>query len=128
MPSPPSQTEDLHRRTRLLREIVEVLMAELSTIAHRQWENLPDLKKKKAVLACRFREFDWTSGATGQEPVNELLLKSLITDLEDQSRQKIEDQLEFIDNQILALQELHQYCRECLNVSFRKFYESVPSP
>jgi hypothetical protein len=125
MPSLPSRTKDPHQRTRLLREIVELLMAELSTIADRQWEDLPDLKKKKVVLACRFREFDWTPGATGQEPVDELRLKSLLADLEDQSRQKIEDQLEFIDNHILALQEQHQYLLECLNVSFQKFYELV---
>src|SRR5271156_1782841 len=113
MPSLPSPTEDPRQRTRLLHEIVELLTAELSTIAHRQWEDLPDLKKKKVVLACRFREFDWTPRAPRQEPVNELLLKSLLTDLEDQSRQKIEDQIEFIENHILALQELHQYYREC---------------
>ena len=127
MPSLPSQTEDPRERTRLLHEIVELLTAELSTIALRQWEGLPNLKKKKVILACRFRKFDWTPRTPRQEPVNELLLKSILADLENQSRQKIENHLEFIDNHILALQELHQYYRECLNVSFRKFYEPAPS-
>ncbi|HEV3270977.1 MAG TPA: hypothetical protein VGZ93_02240 [Candidatus Methylacidiphilales bacterium] len=127
MPSLPSPTDDPNKRTRLLHDVVELLTAELATIAHRQWEDLPDLKKKKVVLACRFREFDWMPGATGREPVDELPLKSLIADLEDRSRQKIENQLEFIDNHILALQEQHQYLLESLNVSFRKFYDLVPS-
>ena len=62
------------------------------------------------------------------EPADLLPLKSLISDLENQSRQKTQAQLDLIGNQILALQEQHQYWRECLNISFRKVYETRPSP
>ena len=125
MPSQPSQTEDPHQRTLLLGETVELLRWELSVISNRQWEDLPELKKKKVVLASRLREIDWTPSP---RPVDWLLLKSQVSDLEAHSRQKIQVQLELIGNQILALQDEHQYWRECLNVSFRKFYESIPSP
>jgi hypothetical protein len=127
MLSPTSQFEDRHKITFLLSEVVELLMRELSTISNRKWEDLPELKKKKAVLASRLRNIDWASGSTGQEPADWLLLKSRISYLEEQTRQKTQGQLEFIGKQILALQEVHQYWRECLNVSFRKSYESIPS-
>jgi hypothetical protein len=128
MPSQPSQTEDPHQRTLLLGETVELLRWELSVISNRQWEDLPELKKNKVVLASRLREIDWTSGPVDLAPADWFLLKSQISILEDQSRQKIEDHIQLIGNQILALQEQHQYWRECLNVSFRKLYESIPSP
>jgi len=128
MPSQPSQNEELHKRTRLSREVIELLMGELSTLSNRQWEDLPELKKKKVALASRLREFGGAPGPMDREPFDLMMLRSLITDLEDQSRQQIQVQLELIGNQILALQELHQYWRECLNISFRKFYESIPSP
>jgi hypothetical protein len=121
MTSQQSQTEDPHQRTLLLREVVELLRWELSALSNGKWEDLPELKKKKVVLACRLREIDWTPSP---RPVDWLLLKSQIADLENQSRKKIENHLALIDNQVLALQEQHQYWRECLNVSFRKFYES----
>jgi hypothetical protein len=125
MPSHPSQPEEPHQRTLLLREAVELLGWELSVLSNRQWEDLPELKKKKVVLASRLREIDWTPSP---RPVDWLLLKSQVSDLEAHSRQKIQVQLELIGNQILALQDEHQYWRECLNVSFRKFCESIPSP
>jgi hypothetical protein len=112
-------------KTLLLRETVELLMEELSALSNSKWEDLPELKKKKVILASRLREIDWTPGTS---PVDWLLLKSQISDLENQSRQKIDGQLDLIGNQILALQELHQYWLECLNISFRKFYETIPSP
>jgi len=120
MPAQLSETEELRRRTLLLRKIVEVLVGELSTLSHRQWADLPELKRRKVVLACRFQEFDWTSDPVTPEPFDLTMLKSLVMNLESHSRQKIQDQLDLIENQILALQELHQYWRECLNVSFQK--------
>jgi hypothetical protein len=128
MPSPPSQPEEPHQRTLLLREVVELLRWELSVISNRKWEDLSELKKKKVVLACRLRGIDWTPGSRDRELFDLMMFKSLISDLENHSRQKIQVQLELLGNQILALQEQHQYWRECLNVSFRKFYESIPSP
>jgi len=111
-----------------LGEAIALLRWELSALSNHQWEDLPELKKKKVVLASRLRRFDWTSGPMGQESADWLRLKSQISDLEEQSRQKVGGHLELIGNQILALQEQHQYWRECQNVSFRKFYESIPSP
>jgi hypothetical protein len=43
--------EETASRTLLLREVVELLMWELSAISNRKWEELPDLKKKKEALA-----------------------------------------------------------------------------
>jgi len=126
MPSEPPQNEELHKRTFALREAVELLTAELSTLSNRQWVDLPDLKKKKVVLGSRLRQFDWTPDRV-EEPFDLKTLKSLVTNLENQSRQKTQVQLDLIGNQILALQELHQYWRECLNVSFQKYYEPIAS-
>ncbi len=50
-----SQNE-LKKRTQLLREVVELLMWELSAISNRKWEDLPELKKKKGMHADRLRE------------------------------------------------------------------------
>jgi hypothetical protein len=111
-----------------LGQAIELLRWELSTLSNRNWQDLPELKKKKVVLASRLREIEATPGLTGRELAESLRLKSQISDLEAQSRQKIQGQIDLIGNQILALQELHQYCLECLNISFRKFHEPVPSP
>ena len=37
--------DDTSKRIRLLREVVELLMWELSAISNRKWEDLPELKK-----------------------------------------------------------------------------------
>jgi hypothetical protein len=111
----------------LLGQVVELLQWELSTLSNRNWEDLPELKRKKVVLASRLGKIAGTPAQTGPELADSVRLKSQISDLEAQSRQKIEGQLQLIDNQILALQELHQYCLECLNVTFPKFQESIPS-
>jgi len=57
-----------------------------------------------------------------------MMLKTLITELENQSRQKIAAQIDFIGKQMLALQEQNLYWLECLNVSFAKTYEPLPTP
>jgi hypothetical protein len=111
-----------------LSQAVELLRWELSTLSNHTWEDLPELKKKKVVLASRLRAVDWTPGPAGPNPANALRLKSQISDLEAQSRQKIEGQIDLIGNQVLALQELHQHWLECLNISFRRLYEPIPSP
>ena len=128
MPSDSSQPEERQKGPFLLRQAIELLRWELSTLSNRNWEDFPELKRKKVVLASRLRAIDGTPGPTGQELADSLRLKSQISDLEAQSRQKIESQIDLIGNQILALQELHQYCLECLNISFRKFHESAASP
>ena len=124
----PSQTQGLHLKTSLLHEVLALLISELYTISNRRWEDLPDLKRKKVVLASRLQHFDDTTGAMEEESFDVRRLKSLVTDLEDQSRQKIQAQIELIENQILALQELHQYWRESLNISFQKFCGPPPRP
>jgi hypothetical protein len=120
------QPEEQQKGPFLLGQAIELLRRELSTLANGNWQNLPDLKKQKVALASRLGKFEWPPGSVDREPVDLRTLKSLITDLEGHSRQKIQGQLDLIGNQILALQELHQYWLECQNVSFRKLYDSIP--
>jgi hypothetical protein len=119
MPSVRSQNE-LSKKTLLLREVVELLMWELSAISNRKWEDLPALKTKKETLASRLREFDWTPGPQDLEPIDLLMLKSQISDLEYQSRQKVQVQLKVIRGQIDALQGQQQSWLECINFYSRQ--------
>jgi hypothetical protein len=126
MPSVQSQ-EELARRTQLLREVAELLMWELSAISNRKWEDLPELKKKKEVLAERLREYDWTPGPQELEPLDIVMLKSQISDLEYQSRRKVQVQLQVIRGQIDALQGQKQYWLDCLNIYFRQYETETSS-
>jgi len=114
------------QKTVLLREAVRLLRWELSAVSNRSWEGVPDLKKKKVVLSSRLRALGRARGATDEEPADLSLIRAQITDLESQSRAKIEGHLDLMTNQIVALQELHQYWRECLSISFRNLYEPTP--
>jgi hypothetical protein len=127
MPADSPEPEEHQKGPFLLSQVIELLRWELSTLSNRNWQNLPDLKKKKVALASRLGKFEWPLRPADQEPLDLRMLKSLVTDLESHSRQKIQGQLDLIGNQILALQELHQYWLECQNVSFRKLYDSIPS-
>jgi hypothetical protein len=126
-PSSQSSPDARYKRTFLLNEAVELLLRELSAIANHKWEDLPALKKKKVLLACRLGGIDWTPDPARQEPADWVLLKARISDLEDQSRRQIQRHLELMGKQVFALQELHLYWLECLNVSLQKFPESAPS-
>jgi hypothetical protein len=128
MPSDSPQPEERQKGPFLLGQAIELLRWELSTLSNRNWQNLPELKKQKVALASRLRKFEWPPGPADQQPFDLRMLNSLITDLEGHSRQKIQGQLDLIGNQILALQELHQYWLECRNVTFRKLYDSIPLP
>lgn len=114
------QDKDLRKRTLLLREVVELLMWELSAISNRKWEDLPELKQKKTLLARRLADFDWAPGPWEQESPDLIMLKSQISDLEYQSRKKIQIQLQTIRIQISTLQDQQQYWLECLNLYFGK--------
>ena len=127
MPSVRSQN-DLSKRILLLREVVELLMWELSAISNRKWEDLPELKRKKGILAGRLQEYDWTPGLQDQEPLDLIMLRSQISDLEYQSRQKIQVQLQTIKSQINSLQDQKQYWMECINIYFQQFSEPVQTP
>jgi len=122
-----TQDEDLHARTTLLREVVELLMWEISAISGRKWEALPELKAKKSQLADRLRQFDWTPGPDDHESLDLVMLKSQIADLEFQSRRKIAVQLQIIRQQIDALREQRQSRLDCINVYFRKSPELISS-
>ena len=117
--------DELNKKTLLLREVVELLMWELSAISNRKWEDLPDLKKKKGLLADRLRQYDWTPGRQDEEPIDMAMLRAQIVDLEYQSRQKIQVQLKVIRGQLDSLQGQKQYWLECLNIYFRKYTEPV---
>ena len=114
-----AKDEDLRVRTLLLREVVELLMWELSAISGRKWEDLPELKKKKGIMADRLRQFDWTPGPEEHESLDLMMLKSQISALEYQSRQKIAAQLQMIRRQIDTLREQQQSRLECINVYFK---------
>jgi len=115
-----TQEEDLRTRTRLLREVVELLMWEIAAISGRKWESLPELKQKKSVMADRLREFDWTPGPEDHESLDLLMLKSQISDLEFQSRKKIAGQLQMIRQQIDCLRDQRQGRLECINLYLPK--------
>jgi hypothetical protein len=124
---PPSNPPEPSKPLPLLREAIEVLIGELTVLSEHKTENLPELKKKKVVLAHRLGKVDWEHSTEGREACDVTKLRSLIFDLETQSHQQIQDHLELIANQVLALEEERQYWRECMNVSLRKFCESVSS-
>jgi hypothetical protein len=116
---------ELSKKTLLLREVVELLMWELSAISNRRWEDLPELKRKKGLLADRLRQFDWTPGPQDLEPLDLIMLKSQISDLEYQSRQKVNVQLQMIKGQIHSLQAQQQSWLDCINVYSHKASETV---
>jgi hypothetical protein len=120
--------DEQSKKTFLLREVVELLMWELSAISNRRWEDLPELKKKKGVLAEQLRQYDWTPGSQDQEPIDVSMLKAQIADLEFQSRQKIKVQMQMIQGQLNSLQGQKQYWLDCLNIYFRNYNEPVQIP
>lgn len=107
----------LDRRGKLLLGAVEVLLEELATLSREDWEKLPDLKKRKVVVASHLRRSRAEAEAAGA-PVAPI--ESLVANLDNQSQDNIRARLELIGKQIGALQELGQYWRECLQVSLRR--------
>jgi len=127
MLSAQSQEENASR-IHLLREVVELLMWELSAISNRKWEELPELKKKKETLAERLKQYDWTPGPQELEPLDIVMLKSQISDLEYQSRRKVQMQMQMIRTQIDSLQSQKKYWLDCLNIYFRQYeLETTPT-
>ncbi len=119
--------DETGKKTLLLREVVELLMWELSAISNRKWEDLPELKKRKGKLANRLRQHDWTIDPVNPEPLDMVMLRSQITDLEYQSRQKIQVQLKMITGRINSLQAEKHSWLGCLNSYSKQTSESVPS-
>ena len=111
---------EMSKKTLLLREVVELLMWELSAISNRKWENLPELKTKKGLLADRLSEYDWTPGPADQEPLEVIMLRSQISDLQYQSKQKVQVQLNMIKGQLDALQVQRQTWLQCVNLYNRQ--------
>jgi hypothetical protein len=112
--------DDLRARTTLLRQVTELIMWELSTISDRKWEDLPELKRRKSEMAERLREFDWTPGPEDEASLELLMLKSQITDLEYQSKQKISGQLAIIRQQLNVLRDQKQGWLACVNNYVKK--------
>ena len=98
-------------------------MWELNAISNRKWEDLPELKKKKGVLAEELRQYDWTPGTQDQEPIDISMLKAQIADFEYQSRMKIQVQMKMIQGQLDSLQGQKAYWLDCLNIYFRNYSE-----
>ncbi len=106
---------DVSKKTSLLREAVELLMWELSAISNRKWEDLAELKRRKSDLADRMEKLDWKAGDENHDSLELVMLRSQITDLEYQSRQKIQVQLQMIKGQIDSLQSEKQSWTGCIN-------------
>ncbi len=122
MPSlPPTEKEAL------LREAIALFTDELATLYNHRYEDVPELKKKKAKLAARFRQIDWHAGDPTPLPPEFATVQALIAELEAQSRQEIRGELDLIGKQIAALHELRQYWQESLSVSFQRFYAPAPA-
>jgi hypothetical protein len=115
--------DEMGKKTLLLREVIELLMWELSAISNRKWEDLPELKKRKSALADRLRAYDWTPDSDNLEPLDLVMLRSQIVDLEYQSRQKIQVQLQMIRGQIDSLQVEKQSWLGCLNLYSKQYSE-----
>jgi hypothetical protein len=111
--------ETLKQKTLLLREVVELLMWELTTITERRWERLAELKEKKTIMAERLKQFDWTQEVTDDEPLELSMLKSQIIDLEYQSQQKVSFQMRVVRQQIDSLRNQRKWL-ECVNSYMRK--------
>jgi hypothetical protein len=111
---PPIRPKDQTKKTSLLREVVELLMWELSTISARKWEDLPELKRKKGLLAGRLKKYDWTPDPETNEPLDMVMLRGQIVDLEYQSRRKIQVQLQIIKGRIASLEAEKNSWTGCL--------------
>jgi hypothetical protein len=118
--------EGLQSKTLLLREVVELLMWELSTITDRRWERLAELKEKKLLMADRLKQVDWKPATPGQEPLELLMLKSQIADLEYQSQQKVTFQMRVVRQQIDSLRNQRHWL-DCVNSYMRKAPEMISS-
>ncbi len=115
-----TQEDDLRARITLLRQVTELIMWELATISDRKWEDLPELKRRKSAMAERLREFDWTPGPADHESLELMMLKSQITDLEYQSKQKISVQMEMVRQQLDVLRDQKQGWLDCVNHYVKK--------
>jgi hypothetical protein len=100
--------------------VVELLMWEITAISHRKWEDLPGFKAKKEALAGRLRQYDWTPDGRETEPLDLVMLRSQISDLEYQSRKKVQVQLQTIKSQLGVLEDRKKYWLECFNSYFRQ--------
>jgi hypothetical protein len=104
-------------REQLLREATEVLLNELAILDERRWSELPDLKRRKVLLASRLR----TLPADAREEALPDKLLTLLCGLEAQARRQMDLVVGRTGREIVALQEVRQFCLECASVSFRKF-------
>ena len=113
-------------RTALLLEAADVLVSELSTLSSQKWESVPELKKRKVVVASRLRTLSHKSSRATARAAN--WIERLVADLDRRSRRKIQSRLKLIGRQIFALQELDLYWRECLQVSLQGASDRSVSP
>jgi hypothetical protein len=113
--APMPEKEETEIRTRLLRQVTELLMWELAAISDRKWEDLPELKRRKGLLAGELRQFDWTAGPESTESLDLLMLRSQIADLEYQSKQKLSMHLKSIRQQLEVLGQQKAGWLHCMN-------------
>jgi hypothetical protein len=115
MPAQPHSINLLNLRSALLMEAIDLLLEELAALATRNWEKLPELKKKKVVAAARLRRMRAETEAADGAPAD--ALESLVANLEAQSQHQMRVRLALIDHQLVALQDLSLYLRESMHVT-----------
>ena len=115
MPPESVQPASPNDRNALMLEAAKILVDELGVLASQNWEELPDLKKRKVIAASRLRRLRAEIEAADGPPSP--ALESLIEDLETKSRRQIRARLDLIGNQIIALQELSLFLKETLHVT-----------
>jgi hypothetical protein len=92
-----NQTE---MKIRLLREVLEASMWEISVLNDARWEDLPSLSVKKQQLLNKMSEFEWTPETNAGENFDLQILKGQIRDLEYQIGQRLETNLNIIRSQL----------------------------
>ncbi len=101
-------------RIHLLRQVLEILMWELSVLRERHWEELPNLNAKKKILITHMSEFDWAPAPSDRDNFDLVLLKSQIRDLEYQVGQTIRGSLDILHNQFDDLKRRQTSWRRAL--------------
>lgn len=110
--SSPNKTTD--PRIHLLRQVLELLMWELSALRERHWEELPNLNTQKKTLITRMAEFDWAPAPSDRDNFDLVLLKSQIRDLEYQVGQTIRSSLDILRSQFDDLKRRQTSWRRAL--------------
>ena len=115
--SPPLSPQPDDTRTALLQRAAELILGEINLLTQQQWEELPDLKRRKVVLARQLRQLDWLADTANRPEMN--AAARVLAELEARAHSQMRGVMDLTAQRIVALQELQLYCRECDSVSLR---------